>query len=251
MSERGRFKLPPPSRERVVEARLLEDALRSALPAPGDMLLLRPPALPPAPSGPRHRAHARPLTNTPTYPRKPRRAASAGEGCATAVTPAACATVAPQQCQPSAGQQPIALWCSRSGSGPVCRVVSPPDPHSSPRARSSECGHRPCRQGRPDAAETPTGALTCSRVTGAVTLACWGGGLCLCCAGCWCWARPGPGPGVSVLCVSGLFVLGRCSRRSPVFAFAPALFGAHAAPQCHSAPQRSTRHILFHNINIY
>ena len=142
------------------------------------MLLLRPPA----PSGSRHRAHARPLTNTPTYPRKPRRAASAGEGCATAVTPAACATVAPQQCQPSAGQQPIALCCSRSGRGPMCvySCECRPPTHTRARharARSSECGHRLCRQGRPDAAETPTGALTCSRVTCAVTLACGGGGL--------------------------------------------------------------------------
>ena len=188
VSERGRFKLRPPSRERVLAARPLKDALRSALPMPGDMLLLRPPALPPAPSGPRHRAHARPLTNTPTYPRKPRRAASAGEGCATAVTPAACATVAPPQCQSRAGQQPIALWCSRSGSGPMCvyQCACRPPTHTRARharARSSECGHRTCRQGRPDAAETPTGALTCSRVTCAITLACCvlgGGGSCAC-----------------------------------------------------------------------
>ena len=41
-----------------------------------------------------------------------------------AVTPAACATVVTAQCQPSAGQQPITLWCSRSGRGPMrCACV--------------------------------------------------------------------------------------------------------------------------------
>ena len=183
VSERGRLKLRPPSRERVVAARPLEDALRCDLPAPGDMLLLRPPALPPAPSGPRHRAHARPLTNTPTYPRKPRCAASAGGGCATAVTPAACATVAPPQCQPSAGQQQSLCGAREVEEAPCCLCawcvvcVCPPPTHTRARharARSSECGHCPSWPSRFDAAaETPiwrcAHVLTCSRVTCGIT----------------------------------------------------------------------------------
>ena len=87
------------------------------------MLLLRPPALSPAPSRPRHRARARPFTNTPTYPRKPRRAASAGEGCATAVTPEAFGMVAPPQCQPSAGQQQPLCGAREVEEAPCCVCV--------------------------------------------------------------------------------------------------------------------------------
>ena len=69
---------------------------------------------------------------------KQKEAGRAEKAAEKAVTPAACTTVVPPQCQPSAGQQPITLWCSRSGRGPMrcaCALIefmSPPDPHSSP-----------------------------------------------------------------------------------------------------------------------
>ena len=62
---------------------------------------------------------------------KHKEAGSAEKAAEKAVTPAACAMVVPPQCPPSAGQQPITLWCSRSGRGPML-CESDRDPHSSP-----------------------------------------------------------------------------------------------------------------------
>ncbi len=151
------------------------------------MLLLYLPILPPAPSRPRHRARSRPLTNTPTYLRKPPRAASAGEGCAMAVTLAACGMVAPLQYQPSAGPEQSLCGAREVEEAPCCFCVrgvwcacARPRPTLEPITLAHAAliaGIVPVGQAgpTPPPRRPPGGMLTCSRahVSHVASFTCW------------------------------------------------------------------------------